>query len=40
LSAIFVWSTWDHLYFPFLGGEFLVSIILPLWGLSEARGSW
>jgi hypothetical protein len=28
-----MWSTRDRLYYPLLGGEFLVSSNLPLWGL-------
>jgi hypothetical protein len=37
LSALFVWCTRDHLYYPLLGGEFLVSTNLPLWGLEEEK---
>jgi hypothetical protein len=37
LNALLVWSTRDHLYYPLLGGEFLVSTNFPLWGLSEAK---
>jgi hypothetical protein len=37
LSALLVWSTQDNLYYPLLGGEFLVSTNLPLWGLGEKK---
>jgi hypothetical protein len=32
-----VWCTLDRLYYPLLGGEFLVSTNLPLWGLEEEK---
>jgi hypothetical protein len=37
LSALLVWYTRDRLYYPLLGGEFLVSTNLPLWGLEEEK---
>jgi hypothetical protein len=37
LSALLVWSTRDHLYYPILGGEFLVSANLLWWGLGEEK---
>jgi hypothetical protein len=37
LSALFVWCTRDRLYYPLLGGEFLVSTNLPLWGLEAEK---
>jgi hypothetical protein len=37
LSALLVWSTRDRLYYPLLGGEFLVSTNLPLWELGEKK---
>jgi hypothetical protein len=40
LSALLVWCTQDRLYYPLLGGEFLVSTNLPLWGLEEEKSSW
>jgi hypothetical protein len=37
LSALLVWSTRGRLYYPLLGGEFLVSTNLPLWVLEEEK---
>jgi hypothetical protein len=37
LSALFVWCTQHRLYYPLLGGEFLVSTNLPLLGLEEEK---
>jgi hypothetical protein len=36
-SALLVWCTRDRLYCPLLGGEFLVSTNLPLWGVEEEK---
>jgi hypothetical protein len=36
-SALCLWCTRDRLYCPLLGGEFLVSTNLLLWGLEEEK---